>query len=79
MVVSYGQDLARELAEQFRRLIESPMYRRVFPKMRIAPRNNRIDHLKTTAGGGRKSVSHGSGVTGFGADLIVIDDLGKPS
>ncbi len=35
--------------------------------------------MKTTKGGGRKSVSLGGGITGFGANLIIIDDLGKPS
>lgn len=34
--------------------------------------------MKTTAGGGRKSVSKDGGITGFGANLIVIGDLGKP-
>jgi len=79
VVVSYGKDLARELAEQFRKLVESPFYRRLFPNMRIDPRHNRHEHVKTTAGGGRKCVSHGGGITGFGVNLIVIDDLGKPS
>lgn len=79
VVVSYGKDLARELAEQFRKLVESRFYRRLFPNMRIDPRHNRHEHVKMTAGGGRKCVSHGGGITGFGVNLIVIDDLGKPS
>lgn len=79
VVVSYGKELAREHAEQFRLLVESPFYKRLFPKMKIHPKHNRFDHVKTTAGGGRKSVSTAGGITGFGAKLIVIDDLGKPS
>lgn len=77
MVVSYGGDLAREQAVLFRRLIESPFYRRLFPEMMIDPRNARVDHMKTTKGGGRHAVSLGGSVTGFGADVIVIDDLAK--
>ncbi|WP_165354792.1 phage terminase large subunit [Tropicimonas sp. IMCC6043] len=77
MVVSYGGELAREQATLFRRLIESPLYRRLFPEMRIDPRHARVDHMKTTRGGGRHAVSLGGSVTGFGADVIVIDDLAK--
>lgn len=79
IVVSYGKDLAREHGELFRRLVSSRFYRNLFPNVKLDPRHNRAEHVKTTAGGGRKTVSIGGGVTGFGADLIVIDDLGKPS
>ncbi|MEM6411564.1 MAG: phage terminase large subunit, partial [Pseudomonadota bacterium] len=79
VVVSYGRDLAREHAEMFRRLVNSSFYKRLFPEMRIDPRHNRFEHLKTTMGGGRKSASLGGAITGFGANLIVIDDLGKPA
>ncbi len=77
MVVSYGGELAREHAVLFRRLIESPFFRRLFPDTRIDPRNARVDHMKTTKGGGRHAVSIGGSVTGFGAEVIVIDDLAK--
>jgi predicted phage terminase large subunit-like protein len=79
VVVSYGKELAREHGEQFRRVVTSPLYRRLFPQMKIDPKHNRFDQVKTSAGGGRKSVSSGGAITGFGANLIVIDDLGKPS
>ncbi|SDL25839.1 phage terminase large subunit [Aliiruegeria lutimaris] len=79
VVVSYGSDLAREHADLFRRLVTSEPYQRLFPKMRLHAKHNRIEHMKTTAGGGRRSVSHGGSITGFGANLIIIDDLGKPS
>ncbi|CUH46460.1 phage terminase large subunit [Ruegeria atlantica] len=79
VVVSYGKDLAREHAELFRRLVTSRYYQRLFPRMKLDPKHNRFDHMKTTAGGGRKSSSIGGGITGFGANLIIIDDLGKPS
>ncbi|MBK8305444.1 MAG: hypothetical protein IPK98_19520 [Chloracidobacterium sp.] len=35
---------------------------------------NRADEWETPEGGGVKAVGVGSGVTGFGADLIIIDD-----
>lgn len=79
MMVSYGGDLARDHAVMFRRLVRSPFYRSLFPQMRIDPKHDRIDHMKTTRGGGRQAVSLGGAVTGFGADVIVIDDLAKAS
>jgi len=79
MTVSYGGDLAREHGAMFRRLVQSLFYRRLFPQMRIDPKHDRIEHMKTTRGGGRHAVSLGGAVTGFGADVIVIDDLAKAS
>lgn len=35
---------------------------------------NRVSEWETTAGGGLKAVGVGAGVTGFGADLIIVDD-----
>ena len=42
VVVSYGSDLAREHAELFRRLVTDKDYLRLFPKMRLHPKHNRI-------------------------------------
>lgn len=77
IVASYGEDLARRHAADFRAVVQSPIYRRLFPLTRIDPRSNRADEVRTTRGGGRKAVSLGGAVTGFGADVIVIDDLMK--
>ena len=59
------------------RVVTSPWYRGLFPQMRIHARGERMLELRTTAGGVRKAVSLGGATTGFGADLIVIDDLMK--
>lgn len=44
-----------------------------FPFTRARPANS-VSEWETTAGGGLRSVGVGGGVTGFGANLIVIDD-----
>jgi len=77
IVASYGDDLARRHAADFRKIMQSAMYRRLFPATRIEPRSNRADEMRTTGRGGRKAVSLGGAVTGFGADVIIIDDLMK--
>ena len=77
MVASYGEELAREHAISFDGVVTSAWYRDLFPQMRIQPRGERLLELRTTAGGVRKAVSLGGATTGFGADLIVVDDLMK--
>jgi predicted phage terminase large subunit-like protein len=77
MVASYGEELAREHAISFHGVVTSAWYRGLFTQMRIQSRTERLLELRTTAGGIRKAVSLGGATTGFGADLIVIDDLMK--
>lgn len=77
MVASYGGELAAKHARDFRTLIETPWFEFGFPALRLADGGNRADEQITTAGGGRKAISLGGAATGFGADLIIIDDLMK--
>lgn len=75
MVATYGDELGREHADAFRRVITAPWYQALFPQLSV--QSSTSTELRTTAGGGRKSVTLGGATTGFGADLIIIDDLMK--
>ncbi|BBI21789.1 hypothetical protein EKJ_26360 [Qipengyuania flava] len=77
MVASYSQDLARHHSNQTRMIMESDWYRKDFPAARISERGNRALEIETTAGGVRKAVSVGGSITGFGADIIIVDDCMK--
>ncbi|MBI1218206.1 MAG: phage terminase large subunit [Rhodobacteraceae bacterium] len=77
MVVSYGGDLARGHAETFRRLVQSDFYRALFPNVAPDRRSTGWDNIQTVQGGGRRAMSLMGPMTGFGADLIVLDDLIK--
>jgi predicted phage terminase large subunit-like protein len=77
MVASYSQELARLHSNLTRTVMETTWYRRMFPRTRISERGNRALELETTAGGVRKAVSVGGSITGFGADLIIVDDCMK--
>ncbi|MFT7572344.1 MAG: putative phage terminase large subunit-like protein [Paracoccaceae bacterium] len=70
--VSYSQDLADELALQFRRVVQSEWYQRVFPHMKI--KRDTAHETTTTEGGGRFATSTGGTLTGRGADIILVDD-----
>lgn len=77
MVASYSQDLARHHSNLTRAVMESDWYKNDFPNTRISKRGSRALELETTAGGGRKAVTVGGSGTGFGADMIIIDDCMK--
>lgn len=77
MVASYSQDLARHHSNLTRTIMESEWYKRDFPHTRISDRGNRALELETTAGGVRKAVSVSGSITGFGADIIIVDDCMK--
>lgn len=70
--VSYSQDLANDLSRQFRAVVKSDWYRRLFPNTRFAKET--VDECMTTKGGGRVATSIGGTLTGRGADIIIIDD-----
>lgn len=76
MCISYGQTLTDYFSRAFKRLVEGAWYKRVFPKTRFSERQALHD-FKTSHGGCRHASSTGGAVTGFGADLIIIDDAQK--
>lgn len=78
MVVSHSNDLAVELSNLTRDLMQSDFYKWVFPDTRISKSKNTETYFKTTKGGGRFAASVGGSVTGFGADEIIVDDLQNP-
>ncbi len=63
---SYNQRLANRFSRKIRRIAEAGMP--------LAKDRKAVDEWETTAGGGLCAVGVGSGVTGYGAQLIVIDD-----
>ena len=74
IVGSYNQRLANRFSRKIKRVIAAyDMTGKKEPAPKIAALN-RVDEWETGKGGGVKAVGVGAGVTGFGADLIVIDD-----
>jgi len=78
MVVSHSNDLAVELSILTRDLMQSDLYKWVFPDTIISKSKNTETYFKTEKGGGRFAASIGASVTGFGADEIIVDDLQNP-
>jgi predicted phage terminase large subunit-like protein len=72
VVVSYSDFLARSHANDFRRLVNHPIYRASFPAMRLERDTDR--EITTTKRGKRIATSIDGTLTGLGGNLIIIDD-----
>jgi predicted phage terminase large subunit-like protein len=73
LVVSYGQDLADKIAYATRAILQSDWFEQAF-RTRLAKNRTKVMDFLTTDGGGVRSLSIEGGVTGLGADFIIIDD-----
>lgn len=76
--VSYSEALARKHSNDFRALIRSELYRRIFPATRISSSKDTENEVMTTLRGFRLATSVGGTLTGRGGDLVIIDDPIKP-
>jgi predicted phage terminase large subunit-like protein len=76
--VSYSSDLATKHANDFRAVLSSNWYHRIFPGTKISREKDTQTETMTTARGHRLATSLGGTLTGRGADLIVLDDPQKP-
>jgi predicted phage terminase large subunit-like protein len=76
--VSYSNELSAKHARDCRAIMQSPWYRRLFPKTMIAGTRSAVHDFETSAGGGRLATSVGGTLTGRGGDIIIIDDPIKP-
>lgn len=72
LCVSYGQDLSEDYARDCLKIMQSRWYREAFPDTVL--KRAAIADLRTTAGGRRMATSIDGATTGFGADIIIIDD-----
>jgi hypothetical protein len=74
LIVTYGQELADKIAHTIRGILRSQWYEELFKKTSLAKSRSKLVDFVSTAGGGVRSVSIEGGVTGHGADYIIIDD-----
>jgi hypothetical protein len=72
VVVSYADFLARAHANDFRQVVNHPLYQATFPAMRLARDTDR--EIVTTKRGKRIATSIDGTLTGLGGNLIIIDD-----
>lgn len=66
IIGAYNQKLANKFSRKIRRILTG--------RIDFSSDCKAVEEWETTAGGGIRAVGVGGGVTGFGADLIIIDD-----
>jgi predicted phage terminase large subunit-like protein len=72
VVVSYSDFLSRTHANDFRRIVNHPLYQATFPALRLDRDTDR--EIVTTERGKRIATSIDGTLTGLGGNLIIIDD-----
>lgn len=78
IAASYSERLAVKHALDFRLVLGTPWYRRIFPGVALAPDQNEKHKVQTTARGHRMATGVGGTATGEGADLLIVDDPHNP-
>ncbi len=73
---SYGDDLAHKLGRMTREVMQSPLYRTMFPGTVLTKVAE--DFLETKQGGSRYATAVGSDIAGFRANYSIIDDPLQP-
>jgi hypothetical protein len=76
IAISYGDDLSHDLSRKTRQVMQSAIYRKIFPGTMLDKKAE--DSITTTKGGQRYATAVGSDIAGFRADLIIMDDLIQP-
>ncbi len=73
---SYGDDVAHKFGRQTRQIMQSPLYRTIFPRTVLT--KGAEDFLETSAGGLRYATKVGGDIAGFRANCIILDDPMQP-
>ena len=76
IVCSYAADLAERFSRQVRAVVQGDRYPSVFPGIAISPDSRSVSawDLSIPHRGGLKAVGVGGPLTGFGANVLVVDD-----
>ena len=71
---SYSSQLAEGFSRKARGLLKEPSYQTVFSNTKLDESTQSVGHWMTTQGGGYVAAGVGGGITGKGANILIIDD-----
>ena len=74
LMVSHTTDLAVDFGRKVRNLIDTPIYKQIFPTVSLAQDNKSAGRWNTNVGGEYFACGVGSALAGRGADLLLVDD-----
>lgn len=74
IAASHTQSLALSFSRHLRDKIRDPAYEVVFPDCVLDPQSQSVENWMTTVGGGYMAAGVGTGITGRGSHILIIDD-----
>ena len=77
IAASHTSSLTMSFSRYIRDLIRDPAYTAVFPATRLDPSSQSVENWNLTGGGGYLAAGVGTGITGRGAHILLLDDLVK--
>lgn len=77
IAASHTGSLTMSFSRYLRDLIRDPAYSAVFPDARLDPSSQSVENWNLTRGGGYLAAGVGTGITGRGAHILLLDDLVK--
>lgn len=74
IVAGYGSDFVQKIGGRVRAIMQSPLYKQVFPGVELQKGSKSKDYMVTNYGGSMLFVGRGEGTTGNPCDHFIIDD-----
>jgi predicted phage terminase large subunit-like protein len=77
IAASHTASLTLSFSRYIRDVVRDPGYTAVFPDTRLDPSSQSVENWNLTKGGGYLAAGVGTGITGRGAHVLLLDDLVK--
>jgi predicted phage terminase large subunit-like protein len=74
IAASHTQSLALSFSRYIRDLLRDPAYQAIFGETKLDPDTQAVENWLTTRGGGYLAAGVGTGITGRGAHVAIVDD-----
>lgn len=74
---SHTSSLSLSFSRYLRDVMRDPAYTAVFPEAKLDPSSQSVENWNLTKGGGYLAAGVGTGITGRGAHVLLLDDLVK--
>ena len=75
IAASHTSSLALSFSRYIRDVMRDPAYTAVFPEAHLDPASQSVENWNLTQGGGYLAAGVGTGITGRGATVLLLDDL----
>ena len=77
IAASHTSSLTMSFSRYVRDLLLDPAYTSIFPGTQLDPQSRSVENWNITGGGGYLAAGVGTGITGRGAHILLLDDLVK--